>query len=147
MGSRTLALLSQFDDVPAHRFSLWIVRVMLQEILQDACGLALLSAPQMDLGQEKLRMREVRGIDPARALQVLYRRIELPEFEIGHAELRVANASLGRVRVARALYSRASSSLCKVTRTPPRLTSGSKDDGSCLRASRKHSSARGNRRV
>src|SRR5205085_4027329 len=85
----TPGLSSQFDDVPAHRFSLWIVRVMIEKILQDERGLALLPAAQMDFGQEKLRMGEVRGIDLPRAFQVLHGRIELPKLEIRHAELRV----------------------------------------------------------
>ena len=62
---------------------------MLQELFQHESGFALLAAPQMDLGEEKLWVREVRRIERARALQVLHGSVELPEFEVRHAKLRV----------------------------------------------------------
>ena len=62
--------MSQFDNVPAHGFRLRVIRVMLQEVLQDARGFGLLAAPQVDLREVQLGMREVRRIELARPLGI-----------------------------------------------------------------------------
>ena len=59
-----------------------IIGVMFQKLFQHESGFALLASPQMDLGEKKLGVREVRRIERPRALQVLHGGIELPEFEV-----------------------------------------------------------------
>src|SRR4051794_4382827 len=87
---------SQFRDLLPHLCRVRVVRVIPKKIFQYLGGRLLLATPKPDLSQEELRMRKVRGVDLPGTLQMLDRRIELPQLEVSHPELR------GRQRVVRA---------------------------------------------
>jgi len=71
------------------------IGVVFQEFVEHAGGFAALAAAQVDLGQQKLGMGEVRGIDLACALEVLFGEVHASQPEIGLAELRVCQGVVG----------------------------------------------------
>ena len=83
-------LATQFGDSLAHFDGLRPIGVVAEEILEVGGGGAALAAPQVNLGQEQLGMREVRRIELARPLEIFERQIEVTNLEIGLAELRVS---------------------------------------------------------
>src|ERR1017187_5628578 len=83
------AALPELADLLAHFGGLGPVRMVLEEIFEIVGGGGAIAAPEMDLRQEKLGVREMRRIDFARRDEVLLGQLHLPQLEVSHAELRV----------------------------------------------------------
>src|SRR6185369_17935222 len=69
--------------------------MVLEKILEVSRGRGRVASPQMNLGQEELRVREMRGIDLPGLREVLLRQVHFPESEVCHAELRIGQSVVG----------------------------------------------------
>ena len=135
-------LLAPRGDLLPHFGSLGIIGVVVEEILQIVGRRAFVAFAQVDLRQEKLRLGEVRWIEPAGRFEVLSRQVVAAQVEVGEAELRVRQSIVGARQHGVNVAVDGFVVLAQLISTPPRLTSGSKASGSAARAARKHSSAR-----